>query len=161
MPDQLSWIETGEEPKNLEEGLLDAQLFAVRVTDNHFVDIIHFLTKRMAPNGYTSQQKKELVVFSVDFSVISGHLYKMGTYEILWRYVPKFECTSILAEARGGVVGGHYGRKETTQKILRTGLWWLTLHKDSKTYFKACDACRRTGKPSRRDELPLNPPVLL
>ena len=27
-----------------EEGLLDAQLFMVHVVDNHFADIIHFLT---------------------------------------------------------------------------------------------------------------------
>jgi len=32
----------------------------------------------------------------------------MGIDEILRRYVPKFERTSILAEAHGGVAGGHY-----------------------------------------------------
>jgi hypothetical protein len=83
-PDHLSRIETGEEPTNLEEGLPDVQLFVVRVADNHFADIIHFLTDQgMAPEGYTSQQKKELVVCATDFSVIAGHLYKMGSDEIL------------------------------------------------------------------------------
>ena len=43
-PDHLSCIETREEPTNLEEGLPDGQLFAMRVADNHFADIIHFLT---------------------------------------------------------------------------------------------------------------------
>jgi len=62
--------------------LLDVQLFAVRIVDNHFVDIIQFLTTGMAPEGYTSQQK-ELVVRVEDFSVIVGHLYKMGDDEIL------------------------------------------------------------------------------
>lgn len=28
-------------------------------------------------------------------------------------------------------------------------------------YCRACDACQRTGRPSRRDELPLNPQVSL
>lgn len=55
----------------------------VRVTDDHFVDIIHLLTMRMALEGYKSQQKKELVVRVADFSVIVGHLYKMGVDEIL------------------------------------------------------------------------------
>jgi len=45
----------------------------------------------MASEGYTSQQKKELVVCVEDFSVIAGHLYKMGGDEILRRYVPDFE----------------------------------------------------------------------
>ena len=30
-PDHLSWIETGKEPNNLEEGFPDAQFFAVRI----------------------------------------------------------------------------------------------------------------------------------
>lgn len=57
-PEHLSCIETGEEPNNLEEGLLDTQLFAIRVADNHFFVIIHFLTIGMTPKGYTNQRKK-------------------------------------------------------------------------------------------------------
>eukprot|EP00253_Pinus_taeda_P007444 PITA_07444 len=53
--------------------------------DGHFEDIIHFLTTGTAPEGYTIQQKKELVVRAVDFSVIARHLYKMGSNEILRR----------------------------------------------------------------------------
>eukprot|EP00253_Pinus_taeda_P022643 PITA_22643 len=100
-----------EEPTNLEQGLPDAQLFAVGVADNHFADIIHFLTMRMAPKGYTSQQKQELIVHTVDFSVIAGHLYKMGADEILRRYVPDFERTKVLTEAHGGAGGGNYAGK--------------------------------------------------
>lgn len=48
------------------------------------------------------------------FLVIVGHLYKMGTDEILRRYVQDFERHSILAEANGGVAGGHYAHKATT-----------------------------------------------
>eukprot|EP00253_Pinus_taeda_P021031 PITA_21031 len=61
-PNHLSCIETGEEPTNLEEGLPDAQLFAVCVVDGHFEDIIHFLMIGTSPEGYTTQQKMELVV---------------------------------------------------------------------------------------------------
>jgi len=73
-PDHLSRIETGKEPTNLEEGLPGAQLLAVRVADDHFKDIIHFLTTRTMPKEYSVQQKKELVVCTADFSVIAGHL---------------------------------------------------------------------------------------
>lgn len=59
------------------------QLFAVLVADGHFEDIIHFLTTGIAPEAYTVQQKKELVVHVDNFSIIVGHLYKMGTDEIL------------------------------------------------------------------------------
>ena len=48
--DHLSRIRNDEEPTNLEEGLLDAQLFTIKVIDAHFVDIIHFLTTGMTPS---------------------------------------------------------------------------------------------------------------
>lgn len=54
-PDHLLRIETGEEPTNLEEGLPSMQLFAVRITDGHFEDIIHFLMTGIGPEGYTIQ----------------------------------------------------------------------------------------------------------
>lgn len=63
----------------------------VYISDNHFADIIHFLTMGMMPKGYMSQQNKELVVRVADFLLIAGHLYKIGSDEILPRYVPNFE----------------------------------------------------------------------
>ena len=47
-PDHLSRIETGEEPMNLEDGLPDAQLYAVHVADGQFEDIIDFLNTGIA-----------------------------------------------------------------------------------------------------------------
>jgi len=81
-PDHLSRIETREEPTNLEEGFPNAQLLAVRITNGHFEDIIHFLMTGTTPEGYTFQQK-ELVMRTINFSVIARHLYKMGFDEIL------------------------------------------------------------------------------
>ena len=64
-------------------------------------------------------------------------------------------------DAHWGVAGGHYVGRETAQKVLRAGLWWPTLHQDSKSYCKACDVCQRMGRPSRMDEIPLNPQMTL
>ena len=75
--------------------------------------------------------------------------------------MPEFEQNSILPEAHGKVAGVHYSGKATTQKILRVGLYWPMLHKDSKAYYTACDACQRMGRPSRRDEMSLNPQMTL
>jgi len=62
-----------------------------------------------------------------------------------------------LQKHMGGVVGGHYAGWAEAQKILHFRLWWPTLHQDLKAYCRACDICQQTGKPSRRDEMPLNP----
>ena len=136
-PNHLSCIETGEEHTNLKEGFPDTHLFAVCIVDKHFVDIIHFLNTRMTIRGYTSQQKKELVVHTTNFSVIAGHLYKMGSDEILQCCVPDTVSSLKLMEE----LGGNYAGKARMQNILHVGLWRLTHHKDSKAYCRVCDAC--------------------
>jgi len=70
------------------------------------------------------------VVGAVDFSIITRHLYKRRSTKILHQYVPEFERPSILAEAHGGVVLGHYAGRVTAQKILCVGLWWPMVCKD-------------------------------
>jgi hypothetical protein len=67
----------------------------------------------------------------------------------------------VLAEAHEGIVGGNYIGKAITQKVLRVGLWWPTIHIDLKEYFQTCDVCQRVGKPKRRDEMPLRTQITL
>ena len=107
------------------------------------------------------QQKKQLVVHIANFTLIVGQLYKLGSYEILHRYVLENERRRILEEAHAGIAGGHYIRKAIVQKVLIAGLWWPTVHKDAKEFCRSCDVSQRIGKPSRRDEMPLKPQVKL
>jgi hypothetical protein len=48
-PDHLSRVTNGEEPTNLEDNFLDAQLFSVQVDDEYFVDIIEYLSIGTVP----------------------------------------------------------------------------------------------------------------
>ena len=93
---------------NLEEGLPDAQLFTIKVADENFLDIIQFLSMVIAPVEYTMQQKKELVLKVTDFTLITEHMYKLATDEILQIYVLEHERHNILVEAHGKVVIGDY-----------------------------------------------------
>ena len=45
-PGHLSRLEPGEELTNLDENLLDAQLFASNMVVEYYEDIIHFMTTR-------------------------------------------------------------------------------------------------------------------
>ena len=109
----------------------------------------------------TTQQKKQLVVRAAEFTLIAGQLYKMGPDEIMRRCVLEHDKPLILAEAHAGAAGGHYVGKATAHKILTARLWWPTIHKDAREYCHSCNICQRTGKPSRRDEMPLVPQVNL
>jgi hypothetical protein len=98
---------------------------------------------------------------TADFQLIAGQLYKMGLDEILRRCVMEEKIPWILEESHEGITGGHYTGKETTQNISKAGLWWPTLHKDAKEYYRAYDVCQRVGNPSRRDEMHLAPQLTL
>ena len=98
---------------------------------------------------------------AADFTLIAGQLYKLGPDEILCIYVLEHERRRTLEEEHVGVAGGHYAGKPIVQKVLTAGLWWPTVHKDAKEFYRTCDVCQRTGKPSRRDEMPLKPQLTL
>jgi hypothetical protein len=53
-PDHLSRVANGEEPTNLEEKFLDAQLFLVHIADEYFIDIIQYLSTGTAPQEYNT-----------------------------------------------------------------------------------------------------------
>jgi hypothetical protein len=48
-PNHLSRIMNGEEPTNLEDKFLDAQLFSVHIIDEYFAEIIQYLSTWIIP----------------------------------------------------------------------------------------------------------------
>ena len=90
----MSRIESGEEPTSLEDNLPNTQLFVIHMMDDQNTDfnaIIHLLSTGSAPKGLSTNQKKHLVVRATDYTLIMGHLYKLGTDEILHRCVFNYE----------------------------------------------------------------------
>jgi hypothetical protein len=67
----------------------------------------------------------------------------------------------ILHACHDEPCGGHYATKRTTYKILQVGYYWPTLHRDAQQYTLHCDECQRMGKPTKRNEIPLQPQVSL
>jgi hypothetical protein len=53
-PKQLSRVTNGEEPMNLEDNFLDAQLFSVQIVDDYFTEIIQYLNTGTSPQEYTT-----------------------------------------------------------------------------------------------------------
>jgi hypothetical protein len=159
--DHLSRITNGEEPTNLEDKFPDANLFSVQVADEYFADIIQYLSTGTGPQEFNTTQKKNMVFRSTDYQLIAGNLYNMGADNILRRCVLEHERTRILVEDHEGIAGGHYARTDIAHKVLRAGLWWSTVHRDSKEYFQRCDVFHRVGKLNRQDEIPLRPQVTL
>jgi hypothetical protein len=117
-PNHISRVTNGEEPTNLKGNFPDVQWFSVQIDDEYFADIIEYLSTGIAPQEFSTAQKKNLVVIAIDYQLIVGHLYKMGTYNILRRCVLENERPRILAESHEGIDGGNYVGKYTAQKVL-------------------------------------------
>jgi hypothetical protein len=83
IPDHLSHILSREYVWNLDDILSDAYLFAVKMVDDYFVDMVQFLSTGMTPSEMTIAEKKQLVVKEIDYQLIAGNLYKLGSDGIL------------------------------------------------------------------------------
>ena len=46
-------------------------------------------------------------------------------------------------------------------KVLHFGYYWPTIFKDAKMFVRNYDCCQRMGNPIQRDEMPLQPSVLI
>jgi hypothetical protein len=90
------------------------------------------LRTRVTPSEFIIAQKKKLVVKAVDYHLIVGNLYNLGTNDILWQCVLEHERPMILSEAHEGIAGDHYVGKTLTKKILHMGIWRPNLHMDAK-----------------------------
>ena len=66
----------------------------------------------------STNQKKHLVIRASDYTLIVGHLYKLGADEVLCHYVFYYERPWVMSEAHAGVARGHYTGKENVCKIL-------------------------------------------
>ncbi|KAL4303760.1 hypothetical protein GQ457_10G008370 [Hibiscus cannabinus] len=83
------------------------------------------------------------------------YLFKQCADQIIRRCIPEEEQQLILEQCHSAPYGGHFGENRTAAKVLQSGLYWPTLHRDAQLFCQQCDRCQRTGNISRRNEMPL------
>lgn len=111
------------------------------------------------PPNFSSKEKRKIVRKSAPFTWIGGSLFKLGLDQILRRSVREEEVFDILLAYHDGPCGGHFVAKITSFKVLQAGCYWPTLHQYVRRYTSQCDHFQRMGKPTPRDEIPLQPQV--
>ena len=82
-PNNLSRIDTGEEPNGIEYNLIDAHLFRFKVVSSDLVEIAQFLEEVQAPEGVSDKEKKILAMKVAPYTIVNGFLYKSGLYDVL------------------------------------------------------------------------------
>ena len=68
---------------------------------------------------------------------------------------------SVLEACHSSPVGGHHSGVRTAHKILQCGYYWPNLHQDAHEFAKACDRFQRDVGISRKQELLLNPILVI
>ena len=145
----------------VDDQLSDEHLFSISVLSRWFVDIANYLVSTQFPPNFPSKEKRKIVKKSAPFTWIGGNLFKLGPDQILRRCVREEEVFDILLTCDDGSCGGHVAAKRTSFKVLQVGYYWPTLHHHASRYNTMCDQCQRMGKPTPRDEIPLQPQVAL
>jgi hypothetical protein len=145
----------------VDDSFPDEYLFAVSAHSPWYADIANYLVAGKLPSHLSYREKKSSVHQSARYSWIGGYLFNTGPDQEIRRCVREDEVYDILKACHDGPCGGHFADKRTAYKILRMGYYWPSIFKDAKKYVKACDSCQRVGQPNHRDEMPLNPQVVL
>jgi hypothetical protein len=145
----------------VDDSFLDEYLFAVSAHSPWYTDIANYLVAGNLLSHLSYREKRSIVHQSARYSWIGGYLFNTGADQEIRRCVREDEVYDILKACHDGPCGGHFADKRTSYKIVRMGYYWPSIFKDAKKYVKACDSCQRVGQPNNRDEMPLNPQVVL
>ncbi|XP_076895280.1 uncharacterized protein LOC143547847 [Bidens hawaiensis] len=73
------------------------------------------------------------------------------------RCIPESEVQEILAHAHSSACGGRFSGQKTGYRVLTCGFYWPTIFKDASEYARHCLNCQNMGGISKRDEMPLQP----
>jgi hypothetical protein len=158
--DFLSRLTTNDD-NPVDDSFPDEHLFVVSAHSPWYADIANYLVAGKLPPHLSYREKKNIIHQSARYSWIGGYLFQTGADQEIRRCVQEDEVYDILKACHDGPCGGHFVDKRTAHKILRMGYYWPSIFKDAKKYVKAYDSCQRVGQPNHRDEMPLNPQVVL
>lgn len=122
-----------------------------------YADIANYLTTGRTPSHFSAKERRLLAEKSFNFSWISGLMFYTGPDQVTRRCLREDETYDVLHACHDEPCGGHFASKRTAMKILNTGYYWPTLYKDSAQYTKYCEKCQRMGRPTKTDEMPLQP----
>ncbi|GKE05807.1 reverse transcriptase domain-containing protein [Tanacetum coccineum] len=121
-----------------------------------FADFGNYFVGDIIPKGMMYQQKNKFFSDLKHYFWEDPYLFKVCSDGMIRRCVSGPETRTILDQCHHGPTGGHYGPTTTAKKVLDLGFYWPTIIKEAHTLVRLCEACQKTRKISKRDEIPLN-----
>ena len=159
--DHLSRLIREEDPLPLIETFPDEQLLRIEVSAPWYADIVNYLVTKQLPDTLSCFHQDKLKRIAMQYMWDDPYVWKHCADLLIRRCVPNNEQHSILEFCHTYATGGHFGPKRTALKILECGFYWPTLYKDAHKFCMTCDRCQRTGNISSRDQMPLQPVLIV
>ena len=142
--------------EDIHDSFPDEQLFSMNNTP-WFANLVNFLAVGKMPEHWTKQQQKHFLSQAKRFIWDEPDLFKIGPDQVIRRCIPDQEIPKLLAHCHSYACGGHFSAKKTGHRVLESGFFWPTIFKDAHVFVKSCVRCQQVGGISKRDQMPLNP----
>ncbi|KAL4385322.1 hypothetical protein GQ457_15G013650 [Hibiscus cannabinus] len=112
---------------------------------------IYYASKTLndAQVNYTTTEKELLAVI---FAFDKFRSYLIGAKVTVYT---DHSAIKYMLSKKDAKPRGHFGGNRTTAKLLQSGLYWPTLHRDAQLFYQQCDRCQRTGNITKRNKMPL------
>ncbi|KAL1534124.1 hypothetical protein AAHA92_31519 [Salvia divinorum] len=127
-----------------------------------FADLANYLVTGELPlsSEITRAQKMKIKSEARYYFWDDPYLWKVGIDQVIRRCIPDWEQKDVLIHCHSLACGGHFGPKRMARKVLDSGFYWPSLHKDAYEFCRRCNRCQLTGGISARDEMPQVPIIV-
>jgi hypothetical protein len=159
--DFISRLNINDDNSLVDDSFLDEHLFAVSSHSLWYANIANYLVARKVPPHLSPRERRKIIRKSARYSWIGGYLFYIGMDKEIKICVRDDDIYDLLKPFHDVPCGGHFSDKRTRHTILRMGYFWPTIFQDEKKYVQACDSCQHMSQPNHRDEMPLQPQVVL
>ncbi|CAN6476348.1 unnamed protein product [Victoria cruziana] len=122
-----------------------------------YADYCNYLVTKKIPSHWSKNQRKRFLSQVRYYYWDEPDLFRYCADQVFRRCVPEKEFQYILEFCHAKACGGHYSGKKTVAKVLQSGFFWPTLHKDAYMFCKQCLKCQQMESISRRDSMPMTP----
>ncbi|RVW36286.1 Retrovirus-related Pol polyprotein from transposon 17.6 [Vitis vinifera] len=126
-----------------------------------YAHIANYLVTGEIPSEWNAQDRKHFFAKIHAYYWEEPFLFKYCADQILRKCVPEDEQQGILSHCHENACGGHFASQKTAMKVLQSGFTWPSLFKDAHIMCRSCDRCQRLGKLTKRNQMPMNPILIV
>ncbi|RVW12128.1 Transposon Ty3-G Gag-Pol polyprotein, partial [Vitis vinifera] len=126
-----------------------------------YAHIANYLVTGEVPSEWKAQDRKHFFTKIHAYYWEEPFLFKYCADQIIRKCVPEEEQQGILSHCHENACGGHFASQKTAMKVLQSGFTWPSLFKDSHIMCRSCDRCQRLGKLTKRNQMPMNPILIV